>query len=211
MYEQQTLLDTPNVISSPALEGGPLPSGSPAFQTAPDFGLEAHPASPTQSLQSLMTARKGKAIAAIFGRYSAPSSESAALQSALASRLEARFSGDGGMKSQWTLKATVTPLRRQFCELTPAEPTTSADASIGLPTPAARDGKDISTSNAFLAARGRHSPSLATRWLMLGRPWQAISGIYCLVMGYPLVWNEAAHMGTATPSYRKSLPPSLKP
>lgn len=129
-----------------------------------------------------------------------PSSRSANLASSLANRLERRFRGDGGTKRRWILSHAVTPLRRSYYALTPSERTTNASGSTGWPTPAARDGKDISRSNAFLSQRRRHSPSMATRLLERGAPWTVISAVYCLAMGYPSSWNETRLRATATRS-----------
>jgi hypothetical protein len=137
-------------------------------------------------------------------QFSFPSSESAALQRSLESRLEARLSGDGGTNSPWRLKGKATPARRRFCELTPSVPRTKGSGSIGWPTPAARDGKDISRSNAFLSQRLRHSPSMATRLLTQGAPWTVITAIYCLAMGFQSSWNVTPSTATAMRSSRKS-------
>ena len=77
---------------------------------------------------------------------------------------------------------------------------------IGLPTPVARDGKDISRGRVYLSQRERHSPSLAIRLLSQGAPWEAITPVYALVMGYPLAWNAAQPTATAMPSSRKLRP-----
>ena len=165
-------------------------------------------ASPSVLPLSLMAARKDKAIAAICGRSFMATSESNALQSSLASRLQARFAGGGGMTRPSTLSPRATPARRLYCELTLLEQTTRENASTGWPTPAARDGKDISRTTAYLAARKRHSPSMATRLLERGAHWTVITAIYCLAMGYPSRWNDLRPMATETPSSRKSRKPS---
>lgn len=211
MSHQMTLLGSLSATSLLASADGVEPSASPSGQIAARSGLEAPLVSPTASLRSLMAERKAKAIAAICGRTSAPSSASVALQRSMESKLATRLAGVGGTKPQWILKPKVTPAQRLYCELTPLERRTKGGGSTGVPTPAARDGKDISRSTAFLSARLRHSPSLATRLLTQGAPWTAITAIYCLVMGYPLVWNATRPMATATPSSRRSRKPGSKP
>ncbi len=204
MFDLTTSEDTDSATSSPASAGGPSPSGWLAGRTSGRSGQEAAPASPSAPLASLIAERKGKAMSAIFGRLSSASSASLALQMSLASRLQARLAGDGGTRRLWILRAADTPARRLYCELMPSGPTTKGSGSTGLPTPAARDGKDLSSTTAYLAARKRHSPSLATTLLQLGLPWQAISAVYALTMGYPLAWEEAASTATATQLSRRS-------
>src|SRR4051812_47946065 len=110
---QMTLPDIPSATSSPASADGASLSDSPDGLTASPPGRAVSRANHTASHPSLMAERKGVAMSAIFGRHSFPSSASAALQQSLANRLQARLTGDGGMKSRWILKARATPLRRQ--------------------------------------------------------------------------------------------------
>jgi hypothetical protein len=60
-----------------------------------------------------------------------------------------------------------------------------------LPTPNARDGKDLSRTSAFLAARERHSPSLSTEALAAGVAWQSVAPLYEAAMGFPWQWTDA--------------------
>ncbi len=210
MYGQTTLWDTGNATSSLESADGRSLCALPGCLTTTPPGPAPHLASPIPSLQSLMVERKAKAMGGILRQFSYPSSASGDLQLSLESKLRTRFLGDGGMNSPWRLKEKATPARRRFCELTPSAPPTRGSGSIGWPTPAARDGKDISRSNAFLSQRLRHSPSMATRWLTQGGPWQAITAVYCLAMGYPLLWNASRPMVTAMPSSRRARKPSSK-
>jgi len=59
-----------------------------------------------------------------------------------------------------------------------------------LPTPNARDGKDLSRTTAFLAARSRHSPSLSTEALIAGVSWQNVAHLYEMAMGFPSRWSD---------------------
>lgn len=86
---------------------------------------------------------------------------------------------------------------------TPA-PITSENDSGSWPTPGARDGKDLSTTTAYLASRERHSPSLATELLGRGVPWWAVSTFYEAAMGFPLQWSAAVYMGSAMRYRRRS-------
>ncbi len=79
-----------------------------------------------------------------------------------------------------------------------------ANGYMSLPTPNARDGKDLSRTVAFLAARERHSPSLATHLQSHGTPWFQVSAHYEMQMGFPLGWSAAVYTDAKTPSSRKS-------
>ena len=72
------------------------------------------------------------------------------------------------------------------------------------PTPAARDGKDLSRTTAFLSARKRHSPSIATRLLQTGVHWSRVSTFYEASMGFPLGWSVAVYTQSGTLSPRTS-------
>lgn len=67
----------------------------------------------------------------------------------------------------------------------------AASVSGLLPTPNARDGKDLSRTTAFLAARSRHSPSLSTEALLAGVAWQNVASLYEIAMGFPVLWTDA--------------------
>ena len=73
-----------------------------------------------------------------------------------------------------------------------------------LPTPAARDGKDLSKTTAYLAQRKRHSPSVATVALENGCKWFEIGDVYEASMGFPLGWSVIDCEGSETPLSRKS-------
>lgn len=192
MSPQMISPDSSNVTSSPALVVGRTLLDSQAIQKINQCGLEVVPASRTQS-GVLMAERRAKAIAAISGRNSQASSKTEILQSSLESRLRARFPGVGGIGPRANLKAMITPLGRSYSALIPLAPITKEKGSTGWPTPAARDGRDISRSNAFLSQRQRHSPSMATRLLERGAPWTVISAVYC--NGISVVMERSALKG----------------
>ncbi len=54
-----------------------------------------------------------------------------------------------------------------------------------LPTPNARDGKDLSRTTRYLSARKRHTPSLATVLLEENLHWTLVANAYERVMGFP--------------------------
>jgi len=74
-----------------------------------------------------------------------------------------------------------------------------------LPSPCARDGKDVSSTSAHLAARMRHQPSAATQLLVNGLHWSMISEAYGRIMGFPSQWNAGAFINSVTPSSQRSL------
>jgi hypothetical protein len=76
-------------------------------------------------------------------------------------------------------------------------------ASGLLPTPAARDFRDLS-AKPFLSQQNRKSPSLATRLLERGVHWTLISTAYEVAMGYSPQHTAVASKLSATRSSRKS-------
>ncbi len=206
MSKPMTSRDTTSAISLQESADGATPFVSLDGPMTDLFGREAPLASRTQSPALLMAERKAKAMNDTFGRPSAPSSHSVSLQRSLENKLRTRLPGDGSTPFVGTWKHSTTPVRRSYSQLVPSKTSMKESGYIGLPTPAARDGKDISRSNAFLSQRLRHSPSLATHLLTQGAPWTAITAIYALTMGYPLPWNDARPRDTATRLSRKSQP-----
>ncbi len=75
---------------------------------------------------------------------------------------------------------------------------TKGNGSLSMPTPAARDGKDLSRTTAYLSQRLRHSPSMATTLLMNGKKWWEVSLFYAAAMGFPSQWNAAVYPNTET-------------
>lgn len=86
----------------------------------------------------------------------------------------------------------------------PLVPLTGATASGLLPTPNARDGKDLSRTTAFLSAMTRHSPSIATEALAAGVGWQNVAPLYEIAMGYAPGWTDLASKPSETPLSPKS-------
>lgn len=72
------------------------------------------------------------------------------------------------------------------------------------PTLNARDGKDLSRTTAYLAARARHTPSFVTELLSRGWHWTEIAGACEALMGFPSRWSAVESTPSATPSSRKS-------
>ncbi len=85
----------------------------------------------------------------------------------------------------------------------PASPIDGTGSAL-LPTPAARDFRDLSAGKAFLSQRKRHSPSLATRLLERGVHWTMLSTAYEVAMGFPSQWSDAGLSPLEMRSYLKS-------
>ncbi len=197
----------PNVISSLALGDGVTLCGSQGGQMSNPFGPAPAPA----NLSPRQAKEQGRLMSGTCGPHGSISSKSATLQRSLANRLKQRFDLDGSILFKMTWKEKATPAGRQLCQLMRSERTIKGSGYGGWPTPNARDGKDLSRTTAYLAARERHSPSLTTVLLGRGTPWPAVAPIYCLAMGYPLQWNEARLNAWEMPSSRKLPKRSSKP
>lgn len=201
MSNRMTFEDTHNATSSRGLEDGLMLSGSLNGQTINQCGREAHH---VNLGQMPMSSGLGSETNVTLPHISPASSESASLQSSLENRLRERYAKDGLIHSLQIWKRSVTPAGRQYCQLSATAQSMNAKEFIGWATPNARDGKDISRSNAFLASRARHSPSMATRLLSAGVIWTQLMNFYCLAMGYPLDWNDCSPKDLEMLSSRKS-------
>lgn len=132
-----TLKDSHNAISSLALGSGATPLAKPVGQTpahsGPDLALA--------NLSARQAKEMGLLTSATSGQLSFISSRSANLQSYLASRWQAIMASDGSTLYKLTWKARTTPQQRLIYALRGSARRTSGNASIGWPTPTARDGK----------------------------------------------------------------------
>lgn len=104
----------------------------------------------------------------------------------------------GSTRCFLTWKVKTTPGGRLLFHLAPSVPSIKEKECGWLPTPNARDGKDISRTTAYLAARQRHSPSLATISLERGTNWPDVAEVYAAAMGYPSKWCEVSVKDTET-------------
>lgn len=86
----------------------------------------------------------------------------------------------------------------------PASPIDATGSAL-LPTPAARDYRDLSAGKAFLSQRKRHSPSLATKLLERGVHWTMLSTAYEVAMGFPSGWSAVELSPSETRSALKKL------
>lgn len=126
---------TTSATSSPGSESGASLSDWPVGTTLDPFGQAPAPASPTARQASA----KATTTSATSGRSSSGSYASAALQSRLASKLQARLGTDGLMEYRQTWKQKTTPAGRPYLAHTAsARPISDSDCS-GWPTPLVND------------------------------------------------------------------------
>lgn len=138
MFDLTTSEDTTSVISSPASESGATPFGSPDGLTTDLFGLV-----PVRANLSARQAKDlGLMMSGTFGPLGPGSSASAALQSSLESRLQARTSNLGSTLFKLTWKRWVTPSGVSRSRLRASVLRTSATGRTSWPTPTTRDHKD---------------------------------------------------------------------
>ena len=138
MYDLMTCEAMPSATSSPESASGATPCAEPAGQTTDLFGQGAALAS--------LSARQAKALGLLtsgtYGRTSTGLSNSAALQSSLASRLQARTASLGSTLYRLTWKDRVTPAGQSIPALRASARRTSDSDCTGWPTPTTRDWKD---------------------------------------------------------------------
>ncbi len=141
----------PSAISSRASASGPMPFATPAGLTIDLFGPVPAPAnlSPRQAKElRLMTSGTS-------GRPGTGSSRSAALQSSLASRLQARTQNLGSTLFRLTWKPWPLPSRRALSRLRAWVLRTSAIEPTSWPTPQARDHKGANSAGNDLTHNSR--------------------------------------------------------
>ncbi len=138
MSAQMIFAGFDSVTSSPASADGPTPSTLPDGRVIDPCGLAVVLAS--------LSARQVKALglqtSGIYGQPGSTSSRSAALQSSLESRLQARLRTTGSTLYMLTWKAWVTPSGVSRFRLRASVRRTSETGTTGWPTPTTRDWKD---------------------------------------------------------------------
>lgn len=142
---------THNATSSPALESGPPLSDEQVSEIMFLSGLAPAPAS--------LSARQAKALGLLTsgtsGRRGITSSASAALQSCLVSRLQARTPDHGSILFKMTWRPWITPSGRSRSRLRASALRTSGTACTGWPTAAARDWKGSNSAGNELTYNAR--------------------------------------------------------
>ena len=199
MSSQKTLKDSRSAISSQGSLGGPKHSGLQGGQPTDPSGQVPVPVSRFRALDS----EKAIPIEDTCGPLFTISSPSRSLQWSLESRLRQRMDVNGSREYALTWKQQDMPVGVPICALRASGRRTSGKGFSGWPTPLVRDAKDVCSTGAVPSAMRRDSPSLATRLLSIGVPWFRISTAYCLIMGFPSVWNAARFMVSLEPSSRK--------
>ena len=138
MYDLMTCEAMRSATSSRESVSGATHCGAPATPTPDLFGRGVALAS--------LSARQAKALGLLtsgtYGRTSTGLSNSAALQSSLASRLQARTASLGSTLYRLTWKDRVTPAGQSIPALRASARRTSDSDCTGWVTPSARDWKD---------------------------------------------------------------------
>jgi hypothetical protein len=160
MFDQPTLWDTPNAISSPASESGVTLSVVQGGPTTPVCGPDpAH-----ASLSALQAREMGLMTSGTYGRTSIGSSASVGLQSSLESRLRAKTQTLGSTLYNLTWKPWVTPSGQRRSRLRASVRRTSATDCIGWPTPKVTDTNGPGNSANRQGGMALHTASQLTGW-----------------------------------------------
>lgn len=147
---------SPPATSSPASAAGLLPCVSPAGPSLDLFGQPLAPASRSQRPGS----GAAKPTKNTSGRCSFGSSESAALQRSLASRLQATTDTDGSPEYEMTWKKRAMQSGAPICRLAARARRTSGSGCSGWPTPDVPHGgqgqlSEMKQTGGFYRADGR--------------------------------------------------------
>lgn len=153
MFDQPTCGDTPNVIFSRELRDGRSLCDSQELSLESGYGL----ARALASLSHKQVRALGLTISGISGQRGSTSSASAALQSSLASKLQARLPCDGSILYRLTWKTRATPSGVPICALRASTARTSVSDFTGWPTPNTPSGGGRSVSTEKMDATGRTS------------------------------------------------------
>ena len=145
MSDPRTWLNSPSATSLLESESGRLHFAKLVGEMISEFGLAA--------VRASLSPRQAKALglmtSGICGPHGTTSSASAALQSSLASKLQARMPLSGGILFKLTWKQRATPQGRVICALRASAPRISDSDCGGWPTTGAGDEKwRISTAAA---------------------------------------------------------------
>lgn len=138
MSDLLTLPNTTSVIFSPVSVSGHAHCATQAYPTMRTSGQ----ARALASLSARQVKEMGLMTSGTFGPRSNTLSKSAALQSSLVNRLQARTSTLGSTLYKLTWKEWVLPSGRSLSRLRASVPRTSATERTGWPTPTTRDHKD---------------------------------------------------------------------
>lgn len=137
MFDLTTSEDTTSVTSSPESASGHMPFGSPDGLMTDLFG----PVPVRANLSARQAKDLGLMMSGTFGPLGHGSSASAALQSSLESRLQAKTSNLGSTLFKLTWKRWVTPSGVSRSRLRASVLRTSATARTSWPTTRSADGE----------------------------------------------------------------------
>ena len=144
MFDPQTSTDSFNATFSQASASGATPCDGLDGPTTDPCGLEAARA----NLSARQAKVAGLLMSGTFGLHGTTSSRSAALQSYLESRLQARLGLHGSILYKLTWKVQVMPSGRSRSRLRASALRISETGSTGWPTPTTRDWKDGASMHA---------------------------------------------------------------
>jgi len=148
MFGQRTLLDLPNVISSPESELGPTPCVVPVGPMIDAAG----PAPALASLSARAAKEKGLLTSGTYGRRGSISSASADLQWSMASRLREVTAKLGSTLFRLTWKEKVTRFHRSIYRLRASGRRTSGREFTSWPTPESlnQEGYQVASGKKYL-------------------------------------------------------------
>ena len=165
MFDRATLTDTRSAISLQVLESGPTPFGSQAGQMIDLFGQVP--------VRANLSARQAKALGLLtsgtYGPRSTISSDSAALRSFLASRLQAKTDLLGSTLYKLTWKERVTPAGQSIPALRASVRRTSDSDCTGWPTPQTSDSTGGGQAKRAMG-ESRHGSNLNDFAMLAGWP-----------------------------------------
>ena len=152
--------NTPSATSSPASEAGLSPCFSPVGRTTCPSGRVPAPASPSAPPAKVVDTL----TSAICGLSSSSSSPSAALQSSLASRLQAALDVNGSPEYELTWKAWDMLSGPPICALRASARRTSGNGCTGWPTPMYLDHRMASTPRKDLGQKQLPNVAALAGW-----------------------------------------------
>lgn len=213
MSYQLNLWDTPSATSSPD-------SASGAMHYVELAGPMTAPSGPPRALANL-SARQAKALGFLtsgtYGRTSTTSSTSAALESSLVSRLQAKTRILGSTLYKLTWKPWLMPSGRLRFRLRASVPRTFETARTGWPTPVVRDHRNSSGDGSNPRALPRATP-LASWATPSARDWHSASGSAEFLAeraeqtrGKPLSEQAFTLTGWATPTVQNARHATFSP
>jgi hypothetical protein len=166
MWLQLTFAAFDSATSSPASASGALPSG----RLAGPITRRSGPAAARANLSASQALARGLLTSGTSGLSGIGSSASAALQSSLESRLQARLPASGSTLYRLTWKPWATPLGPSRFRLRALVLRTSEIGSGGWPTPAGMDARTNKESLESKRARGSGGINLSMAAVMAGWP-----------------------------------------